>query len=127
MDLKRWKIRNIWLIVFLAGGVLFNIFSAESPGALEALTGLFVPFVMLYPVYLTGKLGAGDVKLFCVAGLFLGGSLILKFILAAFAAVALRFIYLSIRYRSVKRALKIRVHIAVYAFAAALCFVGGVF
>lgn len=39
---------------------------------LEGLLGIVLPVVLLYPVFMIGGMGAGDLKLFAVAGSYLG-------------------------------------------------------
>ena len=42
-------------------------------GIQEILLGCLCPVVFLYPLFCMGAFGAGDIKLFAVTGLFLGG------------------------------------------------------
>lgn len=73
IDLFRHQIPN-WLT---GGGTLaaFLLLCLESstPSSLNStLIGLGAGLAFLFPVYLMGKVGAGDVKLLAMAGAFLG-------------------------------------------------------
>ncbi len=127
MDLKWWKVKNYWILADLAGGVLFGFFSPEAPGAAEGMAGLFLPLILLGGLYHLGKIGAGDIKLFMAAGLWMGSTLILKFMLFAMAAGSVYFATLLIRKGDVRSLLNRKIHVAVCAFASAVLFVGGVY
>lgn len=127
MDLKWWKVKNYWLLAGTAAGVVFNLFSEESPGIPSALGGILIPLLMLGWLHRLGKMGAGDIKLFMVCGLFLGTGKILMFMLTAMICGAVRFVYPAIKQRSVKAVLNRKIHVAVCAFASTLCLIGGVY
>lgn len=88
-DLFTDKIPN-WLIV---GGLVIGLgYEWEimgSIGILFWLVGVSVPLVLLFTLFLFRALGAGDIKLLCVFGGFLGGKAILGCIVAAFLAGAM--------------------------------------
>ncbi len=72
-DLKSWRIPN-----WLAGvGVLTGVFvSVASLGLVEgiksSLWGLCFPFFLLYILFYFRLFGAGDIKLLCAVGAFVG-------------------------------------------------------
>ena len=70
-DKARGFIYNRILLLFLTMGVAVVAVCDISliPGRIAAV---FVMLGLLLPVYLTGGIGAGDVKLLCVAALFQG-------------------------------------------------------
>ena len=124
MDLKWWKIKNFWPAVYLAGGLIFDAFCGGNTLASGA-AGAAAAFALLILPYAAGGLGAGDVKLFTVCGIWLGIDRILMFMLASFAAAGVWTAVLAIRKRSVKKVLKTKLHAAVFAFAAAVLTAGG--
>ena len=124
MDLKWWKIKNFWPAVYLAGGVIFDICCGGNTLAVGA-AGAAAAFVLLILPYAAGGLGAGDVKMFAVCGLWLGIDRIFMFMLASFAIAAAWTAVLAIRKRVLKEVLKTRLHAAVFAFAAAVLMAGG--
>lgn len=78
------------------GQKLLQLFVDAKPGlwksAVTQIIGVGIIFVLLYLLYKPGMLGAGDVKLFCVAMFFLNSKsrfsfLILSILLAAVAAM----------------------------------------
>lgn len=50
-------------------------------GLIVCIGGIIVPFIMLYVPYLVRGLGAGDIKLICVIGGFLGPLYAFRFVL----------------------------------------------
>lgn len=72
-DVRYHRIKNIWLLVFLALGLLLRI----PEGITELAWGLVlicIPMLCLYIVYAVGGIGAGDVKLLCVVAVYLKNS-----------------------------------------------------
>ena len=127
MDLKWWKVKNYWILIDLAGGVLYCFFSGDPPGLADRLAGFFLPLIFLGGFYLIRKIGAGDIKVFMTAGLWLGSEKIMKFVLFALLAGTAYFVTLLIGKRELKPVLKQRIHVAVCAFASAVLYVGGVY
>ena len=125
MDLKWWKIKNFWPAVYLAGGVIFNVFSGGGNMMISGIAGAATAFALLILPYAAGGIGAGDVKMFMVCGFWLGPDRILMFLLTSFAAVAVWTAILMIRRRFEKEVLKTRLHVAVFAFAASILMAGG--
>ena len=85
-DLRYDRIPNRLLIVFGLFVVLFNliVYTLKVPGmlidtvgAIESLTGLLIPLIVLLPLWLIKAIGAGDIKLLMVMGLSLGTEIIL--------------------------------------------------
>lgn len=72
-------------ILLPAGAGLFSI-SYGSLGIAGALGGLAVGLVLLLPMYILGVMGAGDVKLLAMAGIFLGPDEIVRAALATMVA-----------------------------------------
>jgi prepilin peptidase CpaA len=71
-DLYYYKVKNLMIIIFLAAGAAFHIFSPGQQNMLIVILGLITPFAVLLPFYILKMLGAGDIKLFCSIGLLLG-------------------------------------------------------
>ena len=71
-DYRQNKIPN-WIIVFgLISGCFISYISGGVGMLLEGLLGMVLPIVVLYPVFVIGGMGAGDLKLFAVVGSYLG-------------------------------------------------------
>ena len=70
-DLLFDKIYNEWLLGAMAAGLCYAVWKDGAAGLLRALVSMTIPFALLYPLFIIGGLGAGDVKLLSVAGCFL--------------------------------------------------------
>lgn len=81
-DFRSRRIPNWWVVFGLGIGIL-SIFEGNiSP--YSYVIGCFLPFFLLFFLYCIRVLGAGDIKLFMVTGLFLGGKEILHVMLWSF-------------------------------------------
>lgn len=70
-DLLFDKIYNEWILGAMAAGLCYAVWQNGAEGLIRALLSMAIPFALLYPLFLIGGLGAGDVKLLSVAGCFL--------------------------------------------------------
>ena len=79
-DLRSGKISNIWI---LAGFVcsIFSMLFEPSISVKSYFAGLFLPMVLLWPLFLFRMIGAGDIKLISCLGCFLGMSDVLRLLL----------------------------------------------
>lgn len=127
MDLKWWKVKNVWLLAGMAGGVMIRLLPGDSPGIGSGLLGMIIPLLILLIPYNFGKIGAGDVKLFMVCGFCLGADTIPAFMLAAMSCGTLWFLFLVIKKRGIREVLKVKIHVAICAFAAAVLLIIGVY
>ena len=125
MDLKWWKIKNFWPALYLAGGLIYDVFCGGGSMVISGTAGATAAFAILLLPYSAGGLGAGDVKLFMVCGIWLGSGSILMFMLLAFASAVAWTVFMMLSKRSVKEVLKTKLHVAVFAFAAAVLMAGG--
>lgn len=73
-DLTEHKIRNELIYVGTCLKILHILFCQEN--ILQALLKFMVIFLILFPLYLIKGLGAGDIKLFMMTGLYLNGNAI---------------------------------------------------
>ena len=71
-DYRQNRIPN-WIIIFgLISGCFISYMYGGIGMLLEGLLGMVLPIVLLYPVFVIGGMGAGDLKLFAVVGSYLG-------------------------------------------------------
>lgn len=127
MDLKWWKVKNYWILAGAAGGVFYRLFSEEENSLRQGIIGMIVPILLLGFFWYLGLIGAGDIKLFSVTGLWTGGTLILEFMLFSLLSGAVYFFVLAAFRRPLSELLKKRIHVAVCAFISALCLIGGIY
>lgn len=104
IDCRTFRIPNRVVGAGLAIGLVLNVvlpvgdgFFSMTPGAIgiwRALAGAGVGFCVLFPMYLTRTMGAGDVKLMSMIGAFLGpnatlGAILWSFILGGALSLAI--------------------------------------
>ena len=119
-DIRKGRVPNRLICAGFAGALVIHaaeiccMWPAGSgdPGFAEGFTGsLFqeaVSFVsgvllpLLFPgiLFVTGMMGAGDIKLFSVIGAFLGGRAVLRTVFLAFCFGAVQSVFLLVRRRN---------------------------
>lgn len=67
-DLRTDRIPNGFILLGIASGIVCGILSGRDLSAIPA--SVFLAFLLLYPLFQLGVLGAGDVKLFVMIGCF---------------------------------------------------------
>lgn len=70
-DLKDHKIPNGWLAVGVTAAFAIRFLDCGINGCIRGMEGVLVLFVLLYPVYSLGMVGAGDVKYMCMFSVLL--------------------------------------------------------
>ncbi|MGN1139596.1 MAG: prepilin peptidase [Oliverpabstia sp.] len=96
MDLKWEKVYNFWICIGILCGQLLLINVDQTIEMLRALTGMLIPFAVLFPLFLCKMLGTGDIKVFVVLGSVMGVRWAIKcigwsFLIGAVMAVPLLF------------------------------------
>lgn len=71
MDLLFDKIYNEWILLSVMAGLSYAVWQGGGSGLLRSLLTMTIPIVLLYPLFMIGGLGAGDVKLLAAVGCFL--------------------------------------------------------
>lgn len=91
MDWCYYRIPNACIAAGMAAGLMMTYRSCSVNGLWEAVRTAAVIFLALYPFYLLGALGAGDVKLFMMVGCFrscMGTEGLIHYLLVTMAAAA---------------------------------------
>ncbi len=83
-DLWRHKIYNCWVLCGLLTGLALAGATENSAGLIRGLVSMLLALFLLFPVYLIGGIGAGDVKLFAAAAVNLTPEEVLLGILLSF-------------------------------------------
>lgn len=84
MDYKYYKIPNaltMWGFIFV---IIFSLLLKVTETGWALAGGLAIPMALLYPVYVIGGIGAGDIKLLCVIGGMLGTKSSFRFTVLCF-------------------------------------------
>ena len=103
IDLRTRRIPNVATIVVAGLGLALSATGASRHGALAALAGLALGFLLMLPGHLFGATGAGDVKLFAAMGTLLGpGTVVTAFLYTAIAGGLLAFVIAARRRRLVE-------------------------
>ena len=87
-DFREMRISNRLIVSGLIWGLAFRLLGEGSAGAVHFLMNISIPVILLFLLFSLCILGAGDIKLFSVAGGFLSMRQLLYVILAAFVAAA---------------------------------------
>lgn len=88
-DLQNQKVKNELTFIFAIIGIVYNIGFYGLQSFYFSVLGLIAPLLILLPLYAVKMLGAGDIKLFCSIGAFVGSKLILLNIAYSFFAGAI--------------------------------------
>jgi len=104
MDLRSYKVKNELCASFIILGIICNTFLTRPSNLSLYFAGLVVPFIILLPLYALNMLGAGDIKLFCAIGAFVGIGSILQCIAYSFlSGLVVALIVMMIRRNFIER------------------------
>lgn len=65
------KVYNEWILFAILTGLSYAVWKGGTSGLILALISMSVPICLLYPLFMIGCLGAGDIKLLAAVGCFL--------------------------------------------------------
>jgi len=88
MDLRFYKIPNLCILVGAVCGLVMTYVSYSAIKVFEACIAMGVIFMIFYPFYLLGGLGAGDIKLFMMTACFLQREHLVNYLFLTFALAA---------------------------------------
>lgn len=84
-DVKKHKIPNGLLVVGIAAAFVIRFLDSGAGGCMNAVGSMLIPFLLLFPVYSLGMIGAGDVKYLCMLSVLLNGTQVIYLIFYACA------------------------------------------
>lgn len=135
VDLRTYKIPNRFCLCMIACGCLLQGYMLGVKGLLNSGYGILIGFGILYGLFLIRVLGAGDVKLFCGIGAFMGretwGMLLYTCIFAgALAAGKLAVVFAKSRRKGMvvdqmKNMCELRMHMSVPVLLGYMLYVTG--
>ncbi|MCR5746744.1 MAG: hypothetical protein K6G03_03465 [Lachnospiraceae bacterium] len=70
-DIVSFKIKNITLLISLAGLMIFRLLHYDLQGILSSIIAAFLIFAVLYPFFVIGIIRAGDIKLIMITAMYL--------------------------------------------------------
>lgn len=126
-DLKTFKIPNDLLITFLSAAFAYRILMLDAEGIRDCLTGMILPFIILWLFFRFRKIGAGDIKLFCVLGAFMGPVNILWCMLWSFLCGGIIAVTELIIYRISPEKSILKINAAVLTVPAVIMWIGGLY
>lgn len=85
-DLRVRRIPNGVVVSGMVFGICWHVLVPGGLGLLPALAGLMLGLALFLPLYLMRAMGAGDVKLMAMVGVFLGPADVLGAVLGTFLA-----------------------------------------
>ena len=121
-DLKEQKIKNKWIGPWTLAGIALGGYQGGAGGLVSSLGGMMLPVFLLWWAFCLKKMGAGDIKLFCAAGSFLGIGRILECMMTAMVFGA---IFIGISKTAGRKKKTIRLSLPV--FCSVLCGIGGIY
>ena len=105
-DFKRDRIYNGWILFGILGGLFFHMQEDGWYSVCSAVIPIMSPFVLLYPIYKIGALGAGDIKLFMVSGSFFKTEQLIHIIAVSFIIAAFFSLMKMISEKNCKKRMK---------------------
>ena len=81
-DVKSFKVSNKLNLAGCLIGIFHSLLFYGIDGLWHSMLGIIIPFVMLFPLFLFGLLGAGDIKLLSAIGSFLSKRIIVVIVLS---------------------------------------------
>lgn len=76
-DYREWRIPNALLAPSAAAALMLSTFAPGGQGLMQAFMGAVAGLLIFMPLYLLKGMGAGDIKLMAVIGLYAGPDLTL--------------------------------------------------
>lgn len=94
-DVQRKRIPNLLIVVIFIHGIITSYMGLGLTGSIDRVLCLFCILLILYPLYMSGSLGSGDVKLYALLPLYYPRErLLIIYLLVFFAAAILCLVYL---------------------------------
>lgn len=88
MDLRFYRIPNLCILTGMVSGLIMTYVSYSVEEMLGACVAMAAVFMVFYPFFLIGGLGAGDVKLLMMTGCFIRQKRLLQYLMVTFAVAA---------------------------------------
>lgn len=97
-DFLYQKIPNWLILITGVGGIVGNSVFDQVSGMLFSISGLFTGLMCFLPLYVFGRMGAGDVKLLAAVGAVVGpGTVLTAALMTILAGGLLALAYITVR------------------------------
>jgi len=107
MDIRFQKISNRLIVTGLGVGLIRRLWLEGSAGFLTGVIQIMLPVIFLYLLFLIGALGAGDIKLFSLIGVFVNLKELATCVIVAFVIGAIwSLVRIILHFLGVKKFLK---------------------
>ncbi|MCI0463021.1 MAG: A24 family peptidase [Gemmataceae bacterium] len=101
-DLWKFRVHNLLTLPLLVSGLVYHLAVDGTSGLGGSFLGLLFGFGSLFPFYLMGGMGGGDVKLMAAVGAWLGMPLTLYVFLVSAVAMGIYAVVLIVAYSRVR-------------------------
>lgn len=101
MDFQAQRIGNRLIVLGIATGLMFQLLQNGMEGFVHGLVGMSIPVILLFLLYLMAIIGAGDIKLFSMIGVFVTYQQLMYTMAFAFVAGAMLSLVILLRNRTV--------------------------
>ena len=88
-DMTQTRISNRLIVLGLFVGFFFRAYTEGGTGVLVYVVNLLIPVIFLFLLFQVHALGAGDIKLFSMLGVFISTEQLLRLMVLAFCLGAL--------------------------------------
>ncbi|GFI23105.1 hypothetical protein IMSAGC011_01882 [Lachnospiraceae bacterium] len=88
MDWRFYRIPNACIVIGIVAGLILRSVTYPVIELIELLGTVVVVFLFLYPFYLLGALGAGDIKLFIMVACYIKGEQLMRYLLVTMLLAA---------------------------------------
>lgn len=82
-DVKRRRIPNIVIILGVLSAMGIRLCSGQAAQTGVVLVSMLIPFVLFFPIYKLGMMGAGDIKFLCMFSVLLSREQVIYFLFYA--------------------------------------------
>jgi len=123
-DYKYFKIPNSLNLWGLISAIYLYLFLYGQYNLNSIVIGFVIPFMILYPVFMVGGIGAGDIKLLCVIGTVIGIKSIMIYTIFCFVTAGiigiLKLLIFAIRSKGEKRYAMSKIHFSYAIFVTSI-------
>lgn len=71
-DIRTYQVKNRLILVAAVCAICYRIIPLQWTSIYEGIIGFLFPFILLFPLFLIGGIGAADIKVFMVTGIVYG-------------------------------------------------------